>query len=240
MKKAIAIFAAILCGALIAWRASASTALYAATVGDAIVAAASDPLPVAMVADQFSVASQPADDLELIREACSSITTMQCDFEQQRHLALLSYSPKASGKLWFDGKQVRWEYTAPEPYLFIMDGTNVLLQGKERRVVEIKTDRLFSRISKLAEGNNIILGQGLADIQDFDAALTRENGVLIVELTPTRRDFQMLFRMVRLHFGKDYRVQRIELLEKGSDRTVITLRNQKYNAEIPASLFEIQ
>ena len=180
------------------------------------------------------------DDLDLIREACGSISTMQCDFEQERHLSMLADKPVAKGKMWFDGNNVRWEYTSPEPFLFVMDGTRVLLQGKERNVKEIKTDRLFSRISKLADGSNILLGQGLGDIPDFDAALTREKGVLIVELVPTRHDLQLLFRMVRLHFGKDYRVQKVELLEKGSDRTVITLKNQKYNAEIPAKLFEIE
>lgn len=183
---------------------------------------------------------QTPDDLTLIREACGSIRTMQCEFVQERHLEMLSDKPVAKGRMWFDGKNVRWEYISPEPFLFIMDGTSVLLQGKERRISEIKTDRRFSRIAKLAEGNNILLGQGLGDIPDFDAALTREKGVLIVELTPTRRDFQLMFRMVRLHFGADYRVQKIELMEKGSDRTVITLKNQKYNAEIPAKTFEIR
>ena len=180
------------------------------------------------------------DDLSLIREACGSIKTMQCDFEQERHSSMLAYKPVAKGKMWFDGNNVRWEYTSPEPFLFVMDGTRVLLQGKERKVSEIKTDRLFSRIAKLAEGNNILLGQGLGDVPDFDATLTREKGVLIVELVPTRHDFQMMFRMVRLHFGADHRVQKVELLERGSDRTLITLKNQKYNAEIPAKTFEIE
>ncbi len=181
-----------------------------------------------------------ADDLELIKEACAGIGTMQCDFEQKRHLAMLSDTPVAKGKMWFDGKRVRWEYTSPTPYLFIMDGTNVLLQGKERRVVEIKTDRLFSKISKLAEGNNIILGQGLDNIQDFDASLTKRGGELVVELVPTRRDFQMFFRMVRLYFGADYRVHKIELLEKGSDSTEISLLKQKYNQKIEDDIFRIQ
>ena len=183
---------------------------------------------------------QSPDDLTLIREACSSIRTMQCDFEQERSSSMLADKPVSKGKMWFDGKNVRWEYLSPEPFLFVMDGTNVLLQGKERQVKEIKTDRLFSRISKLADGNNILLGQGLGDIPDFDATLTREKGVLIVDLIPTRHDIQLMFRKVRLHFGKDYRVQKVELLEKGSDRTVITLKNQKYNAAVPAKLFEIQ
>ena len=165
---------------------------------------------------------------------------MQCDFEQERSSSMLADKPVSKGKMWFDGKNVRWEYLSPEPFLFVMDGTNVLLQGKERQVKEIKTDRLFSRISKLADGNNILLGQGLGDIPDFDATLTREKGVLIVDLIPTRHDIQLMFRKVRLHFGKDYRVQKVELLEKGSDRTVITLKNQKYNAAVPAKLFEIQ
>ena len=183
---------------------------------------------------------QSPDDLELIREACSSIKTMQCDFEQERSSSMLADKPLSKGKMWFDGKNVRWEYLSPDPFLFVMDGTQVLLQGKERRVKEIKTDRLFSRISRLADGNNILLGQGLGDIPDFDAVLTRENGVLIVELFPIRHDIQLMFRKLRLHFGKDYRVQKVELLEKGSDRTVITLKNQKYNAAIPAKLFEIK
>ncbi|MBO4427120.1 MAG: outer membrane lipoprotein carrier protein LolA [Bacteroidales bacterium] len=183
---------------------------------------------------------QSPDDLDLIREACGSIKTMQCDFEQERHLSMLSDKPVAKGKMWFDGKNVRWEYSTPEPFLFVMDGTSVLLQGKERQVKEIRTNRLFSRISKLADGNNILLGQGLGDIPDFDAVLTRENGVLIVDLFPLRHDIQLMFRKVRLHFGKDYRVQKVELLEKGEDRTVITLKNQKYNAAIPAKLFVIE
>ena len=229
MKKLAAIFAAAML--------FATTPALQARESDTFVAAEAAPATLVAAAQAPSMA---ADDLDLIREACGSISTMQCDFTQERHLALLADSPKASGRMWFDGRKVRWEYTSPEPYLFIMDGNFVLLQGKETRKVEIKTDRLFSRIAKLADGNNILLGQGLGNIQDFDATLTRENGVLIVELTPTRHDFQMLFRMVRLHFGKDYRVQKVELLEKGSDRTVITLKNQKYNAEIPSGTFDIK
>ncbi|MBO4446990.1 MAG: outer membrane lipoprotein carrier protein LolA [Bacteroidales bacterium] len=183
---------------------------------------------------------QSPDDLALIREACSSIKTMQCDFEQEKISSLLADKPVSKGKMWFDGKNVRWEYKSPEPFLFVMDGTLVLLEGKERNIKEIKTDRLFSRIAKLADGNNIMLGQGLDRIPDFDAILTREKEVLIVELIPIRHDLQLMFRKVRLHFGSDYRVQKLELLEKGSDRTVITLKNQKYNAAIPAKLFEIE
>ena len=50
----------------------------------------------------------------------------------------------------------------------------------------------------------------------------------------------MFFRMVRLYFGTDYRVHKIELLEKGSDSTEISLLKQKYNQKIEDDIFRIQ
>ena len=178
---------------------------------------------------------------QIISQAASAMKTMQCDFVQTKHLKMLNDDMISKGKMYYQqSNHLRWEYTSPYTYTFILSNDKVLLKNKQRNdVIDVNQNKLFKEIARLMM--NSVVGNCLSDEKSFKSTISNIGGEWVATLLPQRKDMKQMFQKMVLHFNqKQAVVTQVELIEKSGDRTVIELKNIKTNETINANMFTIR
>ena len=84
----------------------------------------------------FAMRGQGAssDVLSRVVAKASTVKTISADFVQEKDLSILNDKMVSKGKMYYDGGMLRWEYLTPYQYLFVMNGSKVLLQSSNSTV----------------------------------------------------------------------------------------------------------
>ena len=175
---------------------------------------------------------------QAITQAASAMKTMQCDFIQTKHLRMLNDKMTSKGRMYYQQtNRLRWEYTSPYSYTFILNDDKVLLKNKQRNdVIDVNKNKLFREIARIMM--NSVVGTSLTDDKSFKSTIATNGNEWIASLLPQRKDLKQLFQKIILHFSKkNAMVKQVELIEKNGDRTVIELNNIRTNEKISADMF---
>ena len=178
---------------------------------------------------------------QAITQAASAMKMMQCDFTQTKHLKMLNDKMTSKGRMYYQQtNRLRWEYTSPYSYTFILNDDKVLLKNKQRNdVIDVNKNKLFREIARIMM--NSVVGTSLTDDKSFKSTITTNNSEWIASLLPQRKDLKQLFQKIILHFSKkNAMVKQVELIEKNGDKTVIELNNIRTNEKISADMFTIR
>ena len=178
---------------------------------------------------------------QAITQAASAMKTMQCDFTQTKHLKMLNDKMTSKGRMYYQQtNRLRWEYTSPYSYTFILNDDKVLLKNKQRNdVIDVNKNKLFREIARIMM--NSVVGTSLTDDKSFKSTIATNGSEWTASLLPQRKDLKQLFQKIILHFNKhNAMVKQVELIEKNGDRTVIELNNIRTNEKISADMFTIR
>jgi outer membrane lipoprotein carrier protein len=176
-----------------------------------------------------------------ISQIASSMKTMQCDFIQTKHLKMLNDEMVSKGRMYYQqGNRLRWEYTSPYTYTFIINDDKVLLKNSQRNdVIDVNKNKLFKEIARIMM--NSVVGNCLNDEKNFKSSLSVSGGAWVATLLPQRKDMKQMFQKIVLHFSpKQAMVTQVELIEKNGDRTIIDLKNIRTNEAISTNMFTIR
>ena len=175
-----------------------------------------------------------------ISKAASALKSMQCDFVQTKHLKMLNEDMVSQGKMYYQQPdRLRWEYTTPYSYTFLLNGSKVLLKNKHRNdVIDVNQNKLFKEIARIMM--NSVVGKCLNDDKEYKVDISASGSDWIATLSPLRKNMRQLFKRIVIHFDKQRAVvSRVELLEKNGDRTVIELKDIRKNEPISSDLFTV-
>lgn len=175
-----------------------------------------------------------------INAVASKMKTMQCDFVQTKYLKMLNDKMVSRGKMYYQqSNKLRWEYTYPYTYTFVLNGSRVLIsKGKRNDVINVNQSKFFKEIARIMM--NSVVGKCLTDSKDFKVSLTGASAEYVATLYPQQKQMKQMFQKIILHFNKqNSTVSKVELIEKKGDRTIIELKNVKSNAPINAKVFDI-
>ena len=162
---------------------------------------------------------------QAITQAASAMKTMQCDFTQTKHLKMLNDKMTSKGRMYYQQtNRLRWEYTSPYSYTFILNDDKV---------------QLFREIARIMM--NSVVGTSLTDDKSFKSTIATNGNEWIASLLPQRKDMKQLFQKIILHFNRtNAMVKQVELIERNGDKTVIELNNIRTNEKISADMFTIR
>ena len=181
--------------------------------------------------------AQTAEAIKKIDASCAGIKSLTADFRQVKDIAILQEKMASTGKMWFADGMLRWEYVSPYTYLFILNKEKVLLQSSQTSSkMDVNSNRLFKSIARIIM--NSITGQGLAGGEDFKARMFLDGGCYVAELEPLKKEMKQMFKFVRLHFGKDWKVNEVDLIDN-SGVTMITILNAEYNKTVDEKVFVV-
>ena len=178
---------------------------------------------------------------QAITQAASAMKTMQCDFTQTKHLRMLNDKMTSKGRMYYQQtNRLRWEYTSPYSYTFILNDDKVLLKNAQRNdVIDVNKNKLFREIARIMM--NSVVGASLTDDKSFKSTIATNGSEWTATLLPQRKDLRQLFQKIILHFNRtNAMVKQVELIERNGDKTVIELNNIKTNEKISADMFTIR
>ena len=144
------------------------------------------------------------------------------------------------GKMYYrQSDKLRWEYTSPYAYIFILNGTKVLLKReKHDDIIDVRQNKIFKEIARIMM--NSVVGKCFSDNKDFHVSIASSASDWITTLLPQHSNMKQMFQKIIIHFNKQRSmVSRVELYEKNGDRTVIDLKNVLTNTPVNAKLFAI-
>ncbi len=188
-------------------------------------------------------AAQTKEEQKIIQQinaVASSMKTMQCDFVQTKTIKMLNDKMVSKGKMYYQqSDKLRWEYTSPYTYTFVLNGSKVLIsKGKRNDVINVEQSKFFKEIARIMM--NSVVGKCLTDAKDFKTSIQTTTTEYIATLLPQQKQMKQMFQKIILHFNRQKSVvTTVELVEKNGDRTVIELKNIKTNSAINAKVFSI-
>lgn len=176
-----------------------------------------------------------------INQTEATIRSIDCTFTQVKTMSFLNDKLTSQGRMLFDGGgKLRWEYTSPYSYTFILNGQKVHIQSaKSKQTIDIRQSKLFQGIAQVMM--NSVTGKSLADGSDFSCQMYVKGDEWIAMLVPQKKEMKKMFKDIRLHFdSRQQMVTQVEMTEPSGDTTVITLKNVKKNVHIDEKMFAAQ
>ena len=177
---------------------------------------------------------------EQISKAAQAIKTLQCTFRQTKTLRILKNKMVSKGKMFYtQPTQLRWEYTTPYQYVFIVNGNKVLTTSRNQsNIIDTDQNKVFKQITSIMMSS--FTGKCLTDRQNFKVQMIMSRANWIARLTPIKKELKQLFSQLLITFDSNRMMAtRVEMVEKGGDNTVIELLNPTKNAPISSHEYKI-
>ena len=192
----------------------------------------------------FSVCAQGSVNQEKLKQQINAVAlsmkSLQSDFVQTKYVKMLNDKMVSYGKMYYQqANKLRWEYTSPYSYTFVLNNNKVLLKkGTRSDVINVNQSKFFGEIARIMM--NSVVGKCLTDSKSFKTSIAASGSEYVATLLPQQKQMKQMFQKIILHISKTQLViTQVELLEKKGDRTVIVLKIIKKNAAIHASVFQV-
>ena len=178
--------------------------------------------------------------MEQVNDAARKMKTLQCSFVQTKTLKMMKSKLVSNGRMSYSQPALlRWEYTSPYAYTFIVNGAKVLMKSRQRRdVVNAAQNKVFREITNIML--NSVTGKCLTDKQNFTTRMLVNGDRWIARLTPMKKEMKQLFSTLVITFDKRQMVAvSVEMIVNSGDNTLILLRDVKKNAPVDADEFKV-
>lgn len=179
--------------------------------------------------------------IEKIDKAAQTMTSMQCDFSQTKSMKLLSKEMQSKGIMYFkQPDKLRWQYTSPYDYTFIMNGDKVTMKSaKSTQNINVQGNKMFRQITKIIL--NSITGSGLKSATDFQVEIYKTDNSYFAKLYPKKKELKQIYSVIEIYFNQSLTmVNGVKMMEKTGDVTSVKLQNVKYNQSINESTFAVR
>lgn len=183
---------------------------------------------------------QQSDMIEQINKASAGMQSLQCDFVQTKFLNILDDKMVSKGKMYYQqADKLRWEYTSPYAYTFILNQNQVLLKNDSRSdVIDVNQNRIFKEIARMMM--NSIVGNCLSDEKSFRTTVEVSGSDWVATLIPLKRDMKQMWNKLILHIRPDMKVvYKVEMHEPSGDYTIIDLIDIRTDEKISPEVFDI-
>lgn len=191
-------------------------------------------------AQTFTAAKDATALQKKITEASTKISTIQCDFTQEKNMSMLSEKAVSKGKFYFKKEsKVRLEYLVPVKNLIVMNTGKMLMKDdKKTSQMDMHRSKVFQQL------NNIIVGSingSLFNGKDFTVSLSETNSQVKVELKPISKMLKSFLSTIVLVLDKkDFTATRIEMNEASGDNTILSFSAKEINGSVDDALFAIK
>ena len=199
----------------------------------------------ALLASVTAAAAEPVPLAELVKQvdaAKAGVETLAGEFTQKNRVKLFKQELSSKGRLYFrKPRQIRWEYTAPDPSVLILDGNKATLTtpGAAPQVFDLDKDATMRAIfDQLLTW----LGPGslAAARDDYELAAGGTESAPVLVLTPKLAStIGKAFSRIELRLDrKSWLMKSIKLVEKNGDEKEIDFAKLQRNGKLPADAFK--
>lgn len=175
-----------------------------------------------------------------INQATKGLRSMSCSFTQTKYLSMLNDKMVSQGSMYYkQPNKLRWEYTSPYKYIFILNGTKVYVGNKSRKdVIDTNTNKVFKEVARIMMST--VTGTALSNSSEFSFDVAEKGTQWQITLIPKKKEMKKMFSKIIMYFNKsNCMIAVINIFEKNGDRTIIKLNNIKTNGAINENVFAI-
>ena len=154
-------------------------------------------------------------------------------------MKMLKKTMTSNGVMYFKrDNKLRWQYTSPYDYVFILNGSQVSLKSKSSsQKIDTKKNKVFNQIANVIL--NSITGRGLNNGADFTCVMYQNGATYSAKLYPKKKELKQVYTVIELFFNSKFMVTNVKMEEKTGDVTNIKLTNVKTNISINEKNFII-
>jgi outer membrane lipoprotein carrier protein len=174
--------------------------------------------------------------------AKAGVETLAGEFTQKNRVKLFKQELASKGRLYFKKpRQIRWEYTTPDPSVMILDGNQarLLMPGAPPQTFDLTRDATMRAIF---EQLLTWLGPGslAAAKTDYALSATGTPAAPVLVLTPRASSaVAKAFARIDLRLDpKSWLMKAIVLVEKNGDEKEIDFSKLARNAKLPPGAFQ--
>ena len=178
--------------------------------------------------------------LEKMEKSSNALHSLHCDFVQSKKMKILNKEMISKGVLYFKKPdKIRWQYTTPYDYTFIMNGDKVQIKSsKSTKNIDIQGNKIFRQVTSIIL--NTITGGGLKNSPDFDVELFKLNDVYFAKMRPKKKEVMQVYSSIEVYFNTSLTmVETIKMIEKSGEYTVVKLISPKVNSPINENVFKV-
>lgn len=192
------------------------------------------------MAQTFTPVKDAAAFQKKIVDASIKISSIKCDFKQEKNMSMLSDKVISKGKFYFKKEnKVRLEYLVPAKNLIVMNAGKMFIKDdKKTQQMDMHRSKVFQQL------NNIIVGSingSLFAGNDFTVNLSENNSLIRVELKPVSKMLKnFLSTIVLVLDKKDFTATRIEMNEVSGDNTILSFSTKEINGIVDEALFVLK
>lgn len=192
------------------------------------------------VTASFSQNYTQAQVRQRINSVAAHTNSMTCDFVQTKTLHMLKSKVVSCGNMYYcKPNKLRWEYTSPYHYIFILNGQTVWLKNsKGDSKINVAQSKMFKEITRIMMSS--VLGTCVSNNRDFNVSLQGRGNSWYAVMTPKRNPMKQMFSQIVVYFDMaKSMVSSVKMVEKNDDATVITLKNIRTNTPVNAKVFSL-
>ena len=196
---------------------------------------------IAVLMPLLAKADVAAAALAEISAAAQQMKSFECNFVQTKTLKLLGDKMTSKGRLCYrQPDKLRWEYTSPYSYTFIINGGKVQInKGGRNDVIDADKNKVFKEVARIML--NSVVGKSLTDSREFAATVQSTADIHVVTLLPQKKDMKHMFSKIVLRYDRRQKmVVGVEMHERKGDSTVIEMTNVVKDKTIADSVFTVK
>ena len=185
-------------------------------------------------------AEQQKEIVAKVDKSASAMTQMQCEFSQTKSMKLLSKEMQSKGVMYLKKpNKLRWQYTSPYDYTFIMNGDKVQIKStKSTKNIDVQGNKMFRQITNIIL--NSVTGGTLKSSNDFTVEIYKADASYYAKLLPKKKELKQLYQYLEIWFDPALTmVSSVKMVEKTGDVTVVKLTNTKIGVAVDEKLFAI-
>lgn len=185
-------------------------------------------------------AEQQKQIIGKIDQTASAMKGMQCDFVQTKRMKLLSKEMQSKGVMYFKRpNKLRWQYTAPYDYTFILNGDKVQIKSsKSTKNIDVQGNKMFRQITNIIL--NSVTGGSLKSSSDFTVEVYKKDNTYFAKLFPKKKELKQLYQVIEIYFDSALTmVNSVRMVEKTGDETRVNLINTKLNIAVDEKMFAV-
>ena len=173
-------------------------------------------------------------------QSSKALRSLQCDFIQSKRMKILSKEMQSKGILYFKKPdKIRWQYTSPYDYTFIMNGDKVQIKSaKSTKNIDVQGNKIFRQITTIIL--NTVTGAGIMNSADFNVELYKSGDIYFAKMQPKKKEVKQVYSSIEVYFNSALTmVDTIKMIEKSGESTVVKLVSPKLNTTIDESVFKV-
>lgn len=175
-----------------------------------------------------------------IEKMSANLNTLESDFIQIKQMSLLKDKVESKGHFMYARKDnLRWEYTKPYYYLIVLSKNKMVIKDDQKaRKYDVNSNKVFKELNELLLAS---VNGNIFSSRKFQISYFENEKYYRLDLIPNSVTLKQGMKKMLMYFDKPVtRVERIELVEEGNDRTEIYFSNQIINQSIPIEKFQLK